>query len=132
MASRHSANASAAVANHRDWFGDATGVEYRAGPRCDWAVIPNAVAHGETIGWERRGNNPQTTHKVVKRVVYVDVASLPEGLKMHAQIRIGGACGPVYTVCDMATKLERVALHLKRSDVAEVTRPNYRGPVGGS
>ena len=131
MASRHSANASAAVANHRHWFGDPAGVEYRAGPRCDWAVIPFAVPHGESIGWERRGTNPQTTHRVVKRVVYVDRDTLPEGLKLNAQMRIGGDCGPIYTVCDIVTRVERVALHLRRSDIAELTRPNYRGPVGG-
>lgn len=129
--SRYSVNAAAAVANHRDYFGDPTGVEYRAGPRCDWAVIPFAVVHGETIGWERVGNNPQTTRRIVKRVVYVDASSLPEGLKLNAQMRIGGACGPVYTVVDMTTRTGRVALHLKRFDVAEVARPNYRGPMGG-
>jgi hypothetical protein len=132
VASRHSVNAAAALENHRVWFGDAAGVEYRAGPRCDWAIIPYAVPHGETIGWERRGTNPQTTHKIIKRVVFVDLENLPAGLKLNAQIRIGGECGPAYTVVDMVTKLERVALHLKRSDVAEITRPGYRGPIGGA
>lgn len=129
--SRYSVNAAAAVANHRFWFGDPAGVEYRAGPRCDWVTVPYAVAHGETIGWERSGSNPQLAKKIIKRIVYVERDVLPEGLKLNAQLRIGGECGPVYTVTDMVTRLERVALHIRRAELAELTRPNYRATMGG-
>lgn len=131
MPSIHATNAAAAAANHRLWFGDPDGISYRAGPNCSWVVIAGAVAHGETIGWQRRGTNPQYLVKVIRRSVFVDRDALPEGLKLNAHIRIGGDCGAEYTVQEMTTRVDRVELHLQRGDVGEITRPGYRGPVGG-
>ena len=131
MPSLHASNAATAAENHRVWFGDPDGVAYRPGPHCDWETLPYAVCHGETIGWVRKGNNPQVTAKIIKRSVFVDREQLPAGLKLNAQLRIGTDCAALYTVTDITTRVDRVQLHLQRAEVSEITRPGYRGPVGG-
>jgi hypothetical protein len=125
MASRHAANAAVAAQNHADWFGEPTGVEYRATANCTWATLPYAVLHGETIGWVRKGN-PQVSSKVVRRNIHVPVGT---AIKLHGNVRIGGDCGPQYTIVDVLAKSARVQVTLQRMEVAEVTRPNYRGPL---
>jgi hypothetical protein len=125
MPSRHAANAAVAAANHAQWFGDPTAAEYREGPNCAWTTLAYAVIHGETIGWVRKGT-PQISSKVVRCNIHVPVGT---AVRLHGHVRIGGDCGAQYTIVDILAKSARVQLTLQRADLAEVTRPNYRGPV---
>lgn len=120
--SQFSINTAAAAAAHRDYFGNATGVSWRANSNCQWASLPGAVVHGEQIRWVRKGN-PQVSARVVQRVVYIDTTAA--AVQLNAHLRIDD-CADVYTVVESLVRGGRIALTLQRAEVSEITRPNYR------
>lgn len=120
--SLHTNNAAVAIANHRVYFGEATGIEYRASKECPWATLEGAVLHGEFVANVRKGN---TFAKVTKRHLFCDASQVSK--RINAQVRVGGDCGDVYTVTDITTRsAARYQLHLQRADIVEYTRPGYR------
>lgn len=119
--SRHSDAAAIAQENHKYYFGEYTGVEYRETDRCEWSTITNAIVHGEYISTVQKG---MTRAKVTKRDVYCDIGQA--GRRINAHIRIGGANGQIYTVVDITTHSGRLQLHLQRADIVEVARPDFR------
>ena len=122
----HSENVTAALANHKAYFGESTAsanrVEYRESDRCEWRPIDGAVVHGEFIATVRTG---QQYAKATKRHVFVDAGDVPT--RIHAHVRIGG-CDMIYTVIDITRKGSRLQLHLQRVATIETTRPDYRTP----
>jgi hypothetical protein len=121
----HQANATTAAVNHAIWFGS-TGVRWRANANCSWEEIPNAVVHGEFVRWVTKGTNPQTKVKAIQRTVFVTGLTVP----INSQIQIAN-CQHTYTVVESNQHSDRFGLTCQRADTAEITRPNYRHPMGG-
>jgi hypothetical protein len=119
----HQANAAVAAVNHTVWFGSQT-VRYRTNANCAWVAIPTAVVHGEIERWIRKGN-PQTTVKVIERVVFVEGLEIP----LNSQLQTGD-CTHTYTVTESKQKGTRYGLTCQRSSVQEITRPGYRRELG--
>lgn len=120
----HQANAAVAATNHTIWFGSDT-VRYRATANCDWVPITAAVVHGEMERWIRKGN-PQTTVRVIERVLFVEGVVVP----LNAQLQTGD-CEHTYTVVESKQRGTRYGLTCQRSSVQEITRPGYRRELGG-
>jgi hypothetical protein len=120
----HQANAQTAAENHAICFGSNT-VRYRANANCAWVNLPGAVVHGEFERWIRKGN-PQTTAKVIERMVFVEGAEIA----LNSQLQTGD-CTHTYTVTESKQKGTRYGLTCQRSSVQEITRPGYRRELGG-
>jgi hypothetical protein len=120
--SQFSINTAAAAAAHRDYFGNPSGVSWRANANCEWETLAGAVVHGEQIRWVKKGN-PQVSARVVQRVVYIDTAAAAVNLNAHIKV---DDCNHIYTVVETLVRGYRIALTLQRAEVSEITRPNYR------
>ena len=120
----HQANAQTASENHAIWFGTNT-VRWRLNANCPWHPIANAVVHGEFTRWVTKGN-PATRVKAIQRTVFVQGVEIP----LNAQIQTGD-CAHTYTVVESNQRDQRFGLTCQRSDVAEITRPNYRRQTTG-
>lgn len=120
----HQTNAQTASENHAIWFGS-DNVRYRPNANCAWVALPGAVVHGEIERWIRKGN-PQTTAKVIERVVFVEGFEVP----LNSQLQTGD-CKHTYTVVESKQKGQRYGLTCQRSSVQEITRPGYRREMGG-
>lgn len=123
--SQHASNVAAAVASHREYFGEPTDsaqrVEYRESKECNWRVIENAVVHGEFVSFTRKGNERT---RETRRHVFCNADQITD--RVFAHIRIGGSCGPIYSIAEITRKGDRRQLHLVRYQISEVARPGHR------